>query len=518
MVTVSKITASDNGGDGMRLGTYDLPGETVTTPVPTGNILVTFAKFEDNSKSGLFVYSKGTVSVSDTTASRNLEAGAILDNSIVATPLAVTLARFTTDQNNGTGLSVLSKGAVTVTDATLQTIWKMGSPLTMGCRVTPVTIKSTKLSVFNGNINGWGLNIFSHGTVTLTGVIRLGVTRVVVQIQNENAAGGVTITGTSNQFDSFSYNTNNDGLAVFTTGPIKISYVAADSNMGLYGAEIDNSGSTTSQPISITNFSAWLNEGDNMRVTSSGAITLSNVEGILSQEGSGAFIDNTASTSLVPAPVTIIKSTFNVNGYAPAGLQVFSKGIITLNGVTANYNGTYDDSDPDNIIDITSGGALLDNSASITGSGIILLNTLGTNYFNFNNGDGLSIVTDGSITLTGIAANSNRGNALESAGGTTLSITTATLQHNLGAGVHASANGIVTLNTVISMANGSAANSSGLELTVSTDPVSILHSLFIANYGSGIDIQGMSGLIPVLTDTGYFGNFRLNGKPNLYLH
>ena len=131
-----------------------------------------------------------------------------------------------------------------------------------------------------------------------------------------------------------------------------------------------------------------------LTITTPKSVTLTGVN-VNTNSGSGAKIDNTSSTTA--SAVTVSSSTFS-NNTGGDGLDIFSKGAITLNGITASSNGGYG-ADLDNCI--ANGGSVC---ANVTPMAVTLT---GTNAFNSNNSDGLDILSKGAITLNGITANSN---------------------------------------------------------------------------------------------------------------
>jgi hypothetical protein len=108
----------------------------------------------------------------------------------------------------------------------------------------------------------------------------------------------------------------------------------------------------------------------------------------------GAILDNTAGTGTV----TINNSEFLNN--EGAGLYVYSNGAITTNNLVANSNGDY--------------GAYLDNSfaqgKAVTLKGFKQFNNNGENAGAY--GDGLMVISAGTITLSNVVANSNFGNGI----------------------------------------------------------------------------------------------------------
>ncbi len=125
-----------------------------------------------------------------------------------------------------------------------------------------------------------------------------------------------------------------------------------------------------------------------LEVFTSGNITLNNVDAVnnTTQYG-GAYLDNDSGTG----NVAVNNSTFNNNtGVNGTGLEIRSNGTVTLNNVTANGNTEY--------------GAYILNNTAATPKAVTVK---GTNHFNYNGLDGLSVNTKGVITVSNVFAMGN---------------------------------------------------------------------------------------------------------------
>jgi len=246
-----------------------------------------------------------------------------------------------------------------------------------------------------------------------------------------------------------------------------------------YGAEIDNS-DVPGKSVTITNGTFDQNTGTGITLTTEGTViwNTGGASGNQSVVTYGAVID--ADSGITAYAVTLSNLKFNDNLFG--GLKVSALGKATLTNITASDNADAD-------------GLNIDLSGGI-----------------------------GAVAMTGITAERNNGNGVIALTTNTLTITNARLNSNNSNGIQATANGNVALNAVTSWFNGLGGTGDGLNLILTTPhPVSILNSVFMGNYDSGIDITGMdNGIIkyvPILTGTMYFGNLRTNSPHlNLYLH
>ena len=243
-----------------------------------------------------------------------------------------------------------------------------------------------------------------------------------------STAQPITLTGT-NQFNNNMY----DGLDVFSNGgAVTLNNLTANGN-GLaydpdpntdpdssgYGVLVDNTSSgTVGQNVTISGTNQFNNNWlDGLDVYSYGNLALNNVtansngQGTYVDYGFGAFLDNcmfsgTGTCAIVtPTTVTLTGANqFNNNG--DDGLRVFSKGAITLNGLTANGNGLAHDPDPNTNPHSSGFGVYVDNTYSGTAVGQNVTLT-GTDVFNNNWLDGLDIYSYGIIALNGVTASDN---------------------------------------------------------------------------------------------------------------
>jgi hypothetical protein len=349
---------------------------------------------------------------------------------------------------------------------------------TASTRQASVTVKN---STFNNNYGG--LVIQSDGAVTLTNVTA----------NQNNVTGGVYI---DNAFDDaastvsvtqgFFLQNTGTGLEIYSNGAIKLSQIVANGNSG-NGVRASNVFATSAYPVSMSDFLTALNNGaDGLRVTSEGAVTLTNLT-TNDNGGRGTSIDN--QDSVLPAKVTISGTNF-FNNNQEMGLAVFTKGAITTNNITAIYNGYTGDRN----------GVYLSNADDITMPQNVTMN--GTNVFNWNSSSGLSIGSYGTVTLSNVTAWANGLDVVD----------------NTGHGVYidnmyaATPKGVTIKGTSTFQGN----ERSGLTI-YSAGPVSLNNISASYNAGGfGAYVENNSAFQSPVKITGY-GLFDQNGMDGLYI-
>jgi Right handed beta helix region len=191
----------------------------------------------------------------------------------------------------------------------------------------------------------------------------------------------------------------------------------------------------------------------------------------------GAYLDNELSASAT-GPVTITNSIFSTNVYN--NLIVLTNGAITLKNVSASGS-----------LSASYTGATIVNNFDSTASPVSVIN----GHFNSNKGDGLTILSNGSVTLTNIEAkgNSGRGTLVDnaSASGTgDVLLNGNSFIDNDNAGLRVYTNGKVTANTLIAYNNGlTTPNAPGVYISAALKAVTIGNGQFKANLGHGLTVD-----------------------------
>lgn len=473
-IKLSAIEANQSPtGVGARLvntGSSSSPGVTIAN-----------ANFWDNFSTGLYVESKGNIILTNTAAWDNNGAGGV-DGAYL---------------NNSTGTGYI----------------KVTNP------------KSTDLDMYAGfnNNHDRGLNMFTNGTITLTNVNMIGN-------WEQGMYAGLSVYPAAVTMTNCRVDENlNAGIVISTTGPVVISGGHANNNLG-YGLRVNNSYADDAlpKPVTIKNFTANGNMGYGVYVTSKGAITLSNVtaDDTVGASNAAIWLENNVAGALTPA-VTLSKvyAYNNIND----GVHILSNGAVKYSTGESSHNGgigVY----VENLGSITLSnvvgagnvfyGAELLNSTSSTHAAISVSGSTSTLGFSNNGSYGIRLQSMGAVTLKNLNLNGNTSwglyanNQQAGNGVGNFTVSNVTANNNTGDGLSILSNGIVTLSSVISMGN----NDDGVFINSSDNNVVISNSVFIANGGNGIDVQPGIGTV-TLTNTLYFGNDTNNtGDPNYYKH
>ena len=474
-------------------------------------VILKNCNFDNNDSIGLELVSKGNITWTGGGANGNLDwQGAFLSNAGAAAYRPVNISKASFDDNSGYGVSVTSLGAITLTNvgASRNTgasgvsldncQYDGGIP---GCKgYGNVTIGGTFGQVnFNDN-DTYGLNVASRGNILLTNVNaagNLGGQGAILQNSYENAYGNITMKTSSKNSISDLSNNDGTGLVIGSNGAISVSNVTATNN-GSNGLEISNNGAASAKKVTLMRIMTDDNNNYGIWVSSVGAIALSYIEDY-GNTGAGIGLYNWSASTPQSVSVSRAKIDGNATGH---GLSIDSKGDITLNNVVSTNNNY---------------GAYLNNNWG-TSSKVTLLGSMGDNVFSDNVVDGLYIISNGNISLASVTAESNSQQGINLQTGGTLTASKIWLSRNLNHGMSAVASLGATITEMQSYNNGSTGNGDGLFLQMNTGSLAkITRSVFMGNYGNGIDLAGDSN--PLLTGTLYFGNDAdNNGDKNLLIH
>jgi hypothetical protein len=301
------------------------------------------------------------------------------------------------------------------------------------------------------------------------------------------------------------------------SGPIVFSggTLTTLSNLTIQGGWSGTSGDTTigaastfTVPISVINWASdvTLNNisvsgstGYGVYVNTTGDITLDTVSADGNASG-GAVLSNYNGTG----DVEVTGGEFDTNG--GTGLEINSAGTVTVDGIDASGN-----------TGIGSDGLAIDNTAG-TGTVTVTNSTLNNNGY-----DGLSVVSNGNVYLSGLTVGNatvagdpttggNRfGAFVETSGTGTINVETSTFSNNSGNGLVAvTDSGNITLSAVYAEANGTAATSTssgffGLGCTpqefnggiwlrsntgiVTVQELATTRSTILGNHGVGLQID-----------------------------
>jgi len=456
-ITVSNLCAWSNGDSGTSGdGAYLWNQNAVTAK---GVTLKGTNSFDDNYGGGLWVYSKGPIVASSLSASGNTDGyGVSLSNqaSGAAGPQNVTVSGYSYfSENYYDGLLVSTFGTITASNLTAVdnglSGWGYGAQLNnyqYGSAELPRNVTLTGYNTFSGNDTA-GLWVDSLGSIAASNVWAEGsLNGEGATLTNSHtgggatpvvATGGVTLSGTSNVF---SYN-DTYGLWVQSYGPISVAGLWAEDN-GSYGARLFNSGAATPKPVTLSGKanSFLSNPGRGLDIVTKGVITIANLEASYNGE-TGAFLVNSASTAAAPQKVTLSgTSRFYENWFS--GLYVDSYGAITLSNVTASWNGQSGSSGD---------GVYLDNhQLDATTASPVTLSGYGSFHENYMTG--LFVASLGAIKANSLTAswNGDDGVYLDnqwylSANGVTLT-GTSKFEENDSDGLVIFSNGAITLSNI----------------------------------------------------------------------
>jgi hypothetical protein len=341
------------------------------------------------------------------TANNNNFDGAILLNTESTTPKSVLITGTNTFNNNkSTGLTVQSEGSITLYNVTANNNGYVGDYDGVVLKNDYDSLKQMAITlngynVFIGN-SDTGLEIDSYGVITLNNVTAVGNG---FGVGNDDGSGAILFNNGGLYAKAVSIKginlfTDNDwtGLEVYSDGAIALSKTTASDNDDA-GIILDNGASPFSSGVTISSYLiANDNGGKGLWLDSTGAVLAAN----LTTNGNDAEGTQIINTYYCPAPTFICVAknvtltgynTFNGNDFE--GLVITSRGTILLNNLTANDNGFNGDW----------GGVLIDNDATSTVQMAVTLN--GVNVFMGNADTGLSVDSFGVITLNNVTAMNN---------------------------------------------------------------------------------------------------------------
>ncbi|MBL8091980.1 MAG: hypothetical protein JNJ43_16715 [Anaerolineales bacterium] len=233
---------------------------------------------------------------------------------------------------------------------------------------------------------GWVYN-----TTGATTINQSNPTELNVPLSIYNWEGAITLSDIE-----ISAQTSNAGsdyaLYIETTKNIQLDRVVLEDNENTNGganyrtgAYLDNTSGTGSVIINNSVFNN--NEASGLNVYSKGAITINGIIANSNNLGDGVYLNNILVTGGQPIS---IKGFKQFNGNNGSGLSIASTGVVTISNIVANGNLNY--------------GVSINNVTSSTKAGVTIG---GVNYFNNNGIDGLSILSAGAITASNLNASGN---------------------------------------------------------------------------------------------------------------
>ncbi len=297
---------------------------------PTSTVTLTNITVNHNSVEGIRVISNGAVNASGITSRTNI-GGSVFDNSTAKSPANISIASGSfTNSSGGTGLTIRSKGSVTLNNVSATSNNQRGVSITNTFGSGSVTFLSTLgVNDFGGN-QGTGIYIDTNGAVNLS--------RTSAANNNGTASsygayilaqGNVTISGTAAEVGYFG-NSGYIGLGISTKGTITLNFIDSSANPA-DNIIVDNSTGTGNVVMNsiIANDSA---NGMGIWIISTGSVNLKEIYAT-NNAFSGVTIKNDSTRRL---PVSVSGGTFNNN--RNYGLNIESSGAVNLKDINATGN------------------------------------------------------------------------------------------------------------------------------------------------------------------------------------
>ncbi|MBX3035483.1 MAG: hypothetical protein KF758_01105 [Anaerolineales bacterium] len=397
VVTLTNVTANTNFGSGARINTtYNAAGN--------ANVVLTNTNyFEGNDEYGLYVITNGSITIKQVMANANGLDNAYLNNNnfnlnLLLKPVTISGTGIFNGSLGGDGLRVISNGAVTLSNITAGNNFGYGAFINNNVPVvnnSPVTLKGT--NTFNNNDND-GLQISSDGNISISNVTANDNALRGVDLSNNTPPAGKTPSVTVLGFLTAIKN-DSSGLYILSDGAISLTNLTINGNLFM-GATIDNSGAPTPQPVKITGTNVFNNSNNRgLEIISKGAVTLNNISANgngVSADVSGVHINNKIDAAIQQNVTITGFNTFNNNGLH--GLFIQSYGTVSISNITANDNGKY-------VVDSIGGGVRIDNiGGTVTNKGVTLS---GYGIFNNNDADGFGVFSNGVVITNNLTASGN---------------------------------------------------------------------------------------------------------------
>lgn len=317
------------------------------------------------------------------------------------------------DSNANQGIYIKSNGSISVTGASASGNFLSGisldNPTSSGSVIIQDKSKNPQSTFDNNGMTGIYLQTF--GSVKLYGISANGNGYSGVSIDNckfDEGLGGclgsktVIVQNKSGIVSTFSENALN-GISIESGGVIKVTNVVANNN-GVKGLFLYNQYENSSAGITISSSGSLANqfsgngwnaeESDNpngLSVYTNGAISVANVEANNNLNGGGGIV-LWNHQGLNAKSVKLTNSVSNGNDLI--GLDILSLGTINLKNIEASDN--------------NGDGAIIRNDFEEYSGSVSLQYQKGySNTFDSNNGSGLIIATNGSVSTGNLSVNSN---------------------------------------------------------------------------------------------------------------
>lgn len=426
-ISVNGVYSFNNGLEGIVLQNQDAD---FSKNVTLKNTIV-----DSNNEGGIWVYSKGAVTVSNVDSSNNTGDGNGITIQNDFGTRNVTINTFNKyqqnnfDNNSGYGVHILSLGSVTVKNSDANLNGSTG--ISIGDSVIPKTVSISSGS-FSSN-NGYGLYLKIIGNINLDTITASSNTLDGVWMDNClmdagmcTGSGSITIKGKENEFSD----NGERGIEADSFKNISLTNVNARNNqhegIHLENAFGDSTGSITIKTTSNLDYNQITNNGltpilAGMRLVSRGAVNIQ-VTNSSDNSGPGVRIENGSAGKF--KPIKILRSNFSGN-YQSTGVSIDTNSPVTISNVFADNNadwGIYVVSSQNVSINCTYSTVTCSTDDNLIADGIYV-NTDGTinikNMSANSNGNtsddhGMELISSiGKVTLSNVMANDNFNHGLK---------------------------------------------------------------------------------------------------------
>lgn len=288
------------------------------------------------------------------------------------------------------------------------------------------------ISITHGTFdNNNSLILSNNSNVEINGLV----------LETGQSYGSITLNEVS---ASFNKSQTQPGLLIKHSGPLTIkNSIFNDNNAGGVGTSEIIKGTTVLEMITVNrNFlSSLISDGAGLDLKLDGGVIGSFVRGYENHQ-TGIRLNNCnfeSSACLSNSIGTINLSNGEFSNNYGKGIEIISRGQITIGKITATHN-------------LGGQGVFLDNS--IGGSGITLSgSTVGDNQAAYNGSHGLEIRSRGTLKLSYISSSNNSGDGMwlvNKTGEGTVTVSGSVFYLNQGSGLNIESNNSVTLKGVIS--------------------------------------------------------------------
>lgn len=374
-----------------------------------------------NENTGIKIVTMGVINLKDVQASFNgfgtlgERDGIFLDNcvddgsglclSTTAKPVSVKSTRV--DDNGADGLEIFSKSGVTIDS--IRAYNNVGSGLYInncmyhasvsGCQGSgSVTIKSpTSAGVdgvnYFGHNGGYGVYVYTRGSISVSNFNAEYNSDEGLYLDNNNygSSAGVTIKSTISGYINNCSHQTDEGLDINSHGTISISKIACNFNTG-EGADLDNDGAVSAKSVTVSDSEFLHNDQDGLEITSKGNVTLINVSSSFNGSSAGyhgVYVDNTYGTGNVTIKSSSSKTQYDCSYNTGHGIYVLTFGSASIRNMNCKYN-DYN-------------GVFIENDASPSVKSISLSN----GEFSYNAQNGIELTSRGAISLKDVSAKYN---------------------------------------------------------------------------------------------------------------